>query len=148
MTTDQPATEDHLLYRGGCLCGAIRYRIESASRLKGGHCHCASCRRASGALAVAWFTVPLGRLHFDRGRPALYRSSSDVERRFCAACGTPITYRSLKESNTIDITVGSLDQPDMIRLTRHVWTSHRVPGVTLDPELPAHPTTSASGVEP
>jgi len=41
---------------GGCLCGAVRYRMVGAP-LSSAICHCASCRRASGAPTVAWLTV-------------------------------------------------------------------------------------------
>ena len=42
---------------GGCLCGAIRYRIE-ATIIEAAICHCLACRRAAGAQSVAWLTVP------------------------------------------------------------------------------------------
>ena len=38
---------------GGCLCGAIRYRV-IAEPIARSICHCLSCRRASGAPSVAW----------------------------------------------------------------------------------------------
>ena len=43
------------MLEGGCLCGAVRYRI-SGSPLSSVNCHCESCRRASGAPAVAWIS--------------------------------------------------------------------------------------------
>jgi hypothetical protein len=37
-----------------------------------------------------------------------------VERGFCSACGTPLTYRRI-ESGTIGVTIGSLDDPEAAR---------------------------------
>ncbi len=42
---------------GGCLCGAVRYRVNGAASYPV-VCHCESCRRACGAQAVAWVTFP------------------------------------------------------------------------------------------
>jgi hypothetical protein len=44
------------LLEGGCLCGALRYQVDPASA-DSGYCHCRMCQKASGAPAVAWFTV-------------------------------------------------------------------------------------------
>ena len=41
-------------HTGGCLCGAIRYRITGAP-VEALYCHCRMCRRAHGAPVVAWF---------------------------------------------------------------------------------------------
>jgi hypothetical protein len=42
------------LLEGGCLCGALRYQVDPASADSG---YCQMCQKASGAPAVAWFTV-------------------------------------------------------------------------------------------
>ena len=40
---------------------------------------------------MAFARVRKGALSWTRGQPASFRSSSLVERQFCAACGTPLT---------------------------------------------------------
>ena len=42
---------------GGCLCGAVRYRIDAAP-VEALYCHRRMCRQAHGAALVAWLTVP------------------------------------------------------------------------------------------
>lgn len=123
---------------GGCLCGAIRYRGEGPlhSRV---HCHCAICRRASGAVAVSWVTVSLDHFAFTRGEPAIFRSSSHGERRFCQRCGSPLTFWTERDPARIDVTIGTLDRPDEIEPTRHIWTASRVAWLRLDEMLPAYP---------
>ena len=43
---------------GGCLCGAVRYRL-SAEPVAALYCHCRMCQRAHGAPAIAWLAVSL-----------------------------------------------------------------------------------------
>ncbi|WP_119460186.1 GFA family protein [Rhodospirillaceae bacterium SYSU D60014] len=38
---------------GGCLCGAIRYRV-STPPLQAGYCHCRLCQRSTGAPVLSW----------------------------------------------------------------------------------------------
>ena len=42
---------------GGCLCGAVRYRLASAP-FDGGWCHCRMCQLNSGSPAMAFAKVP------------------------------------------------------------------------------------------
>ena len=93
---------------GGCQCGAVRYRFQPVA--SGTHvCHCRMCQKASGgpfmaSVLSAGFTVTNGRL-------STFKSSEIAERGFCAACGTPLTYRSLV-ADVLTVTLGSLDQPN------------------------------------
>ena len=110
---------------GGCLCRAIRYRI-SGTPLSSIVCHCATCRRASGAPAVAWLTVDRARFEFLSGSTSFFLSSRDVVRRHCGQCGTPLTYENSSSPNTIDITTASLDDPNACPPTMEVWLEHRL----------------------
>jgi hypothetical protein len=104
---------DPLNWTGGCQCGAVRYRLltppEHASI-----CHCGMCRRASGQPFMAFARVNHQNLRWTRGQPSIFRSSDIVERGFCNACGTPLTYRCV-ESAGISVTIGSLDDPEAAR---------------------------------
>ncbi len=55
---------DNPVYEGGCLCGTIRYRIAGPIAWAA-HCHCAMCRRASGAVALTWAKSRLSWLRLD-----------------------------------------------------------------------------------
>ena len=106
---------------GRCLCSAIRYRcgpILYPPTL----CHCESCRRASAAHAVGWVTVNSGDLTFTRAAPREFSSSPAVVRTFCDRCGTPLTYRNSERPTEIDITLCSLDDPDLAPPADHIWT--------------------------
>ena len=78
---------------GGCLCGAVRYRID-APPLWTAYCHCATCRRSTGAPVTMFVGARSESVRFTAGERAMYASSPDVQRGFCARCGTPLTYES------------------------------------------------------
>jgi hypothetical protein len=124
-------------YEGGCLCGAVRYRV-AAPGTQLCFCHCRSCQRASGAPFVAWGTFPAAGFVIARGRIAEHASSLPVRRGFCATCGTPLTYRSRATPSEIDVTLASLDEPAALAPVAHIWVSHKLPWVTLGDGLPQH----------
>ncbi|MBN8928518.1 MAG: GFA family protein, partial [Rhodospirillales bacterium] len=72
------------------------------------------CQKAVGGPFFAWAGVPAADLVWTRGRPATFRSSSVAERGFCAACGTPLSFRYLSRLEAIDVSLGSLDHPDAV----------------------------------
>jgi len=63
---------------------------------------------------MAFARVKKAGLRWTRGQPAAFRSSSLVERQFCAACGTPLTYKLYRSPN-ISVTIGILDHPEAAR---------------------------------
>lgn len=121
---------------GGCLCGAVRYRIEGGPKGDVAHCHCSMCRRAAGSVAVTWFTVDPARLTFTQGAPARYRSSEKGERTFCGACGSPLTFWHADFPDDLDVTLGTLDRPEDMPATLNIWTQSRLPWLHLDAHLP------------
>jgi len=123
---------------GGCLCGAIRYRI-AAPAADVTHCHCTRCRRSTGAPFVTWITVPAPALAFTRGRPAERRSTPGAVRSFCAGCGTALTFREDARPRSVDVTAGSLDAPETLVPRDHVFTASRLPWIALDDALPRFP---------
>jgi hypothetical protein len=123
---------------GGCLCGAVRYRV-TGKPVNTMICHCETCRRAAGAPVVAWLTFPASRLRITKGKPVGFRSTAPVLRTFCGACGTPLTYAHKKSPKTIDVTTCSLDAPDAFPPTHHSWLSDDVAWVRFGDRLPAFP---------
>ena len=129
---------------GGCLCGAVRYRCDAPVR-PATYCHCTSCRRAAGAHVIAWFTVPASSLVFTQGQAAMYRSSSPVQRGFCARCGTQLTYRNDRWPDEVDVTIGSLDEPDRVAPAAHIWMEDAPRWDRPGDSLPCHARSRADG---
>ena len=110
---------------GGCLCGAIRFRVSGTPQYSV-ICHCATCRKASGAPSVAWPTFARAQFEFLSGEPRNYHSSPGVIRRFCGTCGSGISYENAKYPDSIDLTTMSLDDPQAFPPSGEVWLEHRV----------------------
>ena len=123
------------VFEGGCLCGAVRYKVAGAPS-NSMVCHCRSCRKAAASPVVAWVTVAAVSFQFTLGRPAEFRSSPKVTRSFCATCGSPLTYRRDDLPSEIDITTCSLDEPERFSPTHHSWLSDDLAWVRFGDGLP------------
>ncbi|QJE03520.1 GFA family protein [Massilia forsythiae] len=134
-----------MVLRGGCACGAVRYEA-AAAPFHRTLCHCADCRRAAGAPAVAWFSVPAAALAWVRGAPRRHRSSAAVERAFCGRCGTQLTYRHDDIPGEVDITTCSLDDPEQAAPQDHTFAARRLRWLRVDDGLPVYPATRAAGM--
>jgi hypothetical protein len=122
---------------GGCLCGAVRYRAwGKAYGIT--HCHCQTCRRASGAPFVTWTGFDTDKFTFTGSQPAAYASSNNVIRTFCNRCGTSLTYQRLDLPGSVDVTVGSMDAPESLKPEDHTWTESRLPWIVLRDQLPVY----------
>jgi hypothetical protein len=122
---------------GGCFCGAIRYEATGEPRVVT-HCHCLHCRRISGAAFVTWAEFPNEQVRWTKGKPGSVESRPGVTRRFCTACGTPMTYHSTESPRTTDVVACSLDDPESVKPQDHVWASRRISWIHLGDALPQY----------
>lgn len=125
--------------RGGCRCGAVRYRADGRP-LWASHCHCADCRRSSGAPVSTFVGVRAGTFRFVRGAPGAHESSPGVVRKFCRGCGTPLTYEASVYPGEVHVMAGSLDAPEKIAPRHHVFVRERLPWFAIGDDLPRHDT--------
>lgn len=125
-------------FEGGCLCGAVRYRVRAAPVLRL-NCHCTLCRRAAAAPYVPWVTVAAADFAFTRGEPAAYFSSEHGRRRFCAACGTPLLFTDTHRPEWVDVTTCSADDPEPLAPRGHVWAGSKLGWVEISDGYPRYP---------
>lgn len=121
---------------GGCHCGAIRYEV-NGDMMVHALCHCADCRRHSGAPIVGWVMYSLKAVKVVRGQPKIYQSSEHGRRHFCADCGTGLFY--INENlmpDIIDIQSGTYDDPDAVPATMHIQVAERIGWMVRAHELP------------
>jgi hypothetical protein len=128
-------------FEGGCLCGAVRYRAD-APPLRGVICHCSMCRRHSGAPALGFVHFPRAAFAWPKAEPTWYRSSRYAERGFCAVCGSTIAMREEVLADRVQVAVGSLDEPQRVRIDDHVWTEARIAWFDVKDDLPRFPQSS------
>ena len=112
--------------KGGCFCGNIRYEIAQAE-YPVANCHCSMCRKASGAPYVTWLIATKESFKYTQGSPAELQSSADGKRFFCDKCGTPVVCINESHPDIVDVTVGSLDQPEAFKPTMDVMEDTRLP---------------------
>ena len=81
------------IYKGRCLCGAVRFSVE-VSKKEIDCCHCSMCRRWGGGPALS--VMADGPPSFDDGTAlGVYRSSAWGERVVCKTCGSSVLWRSV-----------------------------------------------------
>ena len=125
---------EHTTYNeGGCMCGAVRYRLHGPFSYSA-HCHCRSCQRAVGAGFVTYSAVAPSNFEVIQGEPAIYASSPGVRRGFCSNCGTSLTYAGDKWAD-IAVLSATLDKPSTAVPTANVYLDHRQPWVAVDESL-------------
>jgi len=129
-------------FEGGCLCGAVRYRA-TAAPVRGVICHCPQCRRHSGAPALAFVHFPAKDFTWMRGAPKLYRSSEFAQRGFCADCGSTLSMHEEVLAHRMLIAVGTLDEPNRVRIEDHVWTKDQISWFRIEDGLPRYSTNSS-----
>jgi hypothetical protein len=102
---------------GGCQCGRIRYRagIENDDAYL---CHCRMCQRATGGFAAAFKNVKKADVRWQGDEPDWFQSSPIAHRPFCSTCGTPLGF-AYPDSDKMDLTLGSFDDPGRFRPTSH-----------------------------
>lgn len=102
---------------GGCQCGRVRYAAAIADD-EAYLCHCRMCQRATGGVSIAFKNVRKADVEWTGEAPDWFESSPIARRPFCARCGTPLGF-AYPDSENMDLTVGSFDDPARFRPTSH-----------------------------
>jgi hypothetical protein len=125
---------------GGCACGAVRYRLQTAPMFI--HCcHCRSCQQQTGSafvinllieatrveqLGEAPVPVPVPR---DNGQPhEIYR---------CPKCQVAVHSVYGGRAQVLFVRGGTLDEPKSVTPDVHIYTRSKLPWVALPAGAPA-----------
>jgi hypothetical protein len=127
---------------GGCQCGAVRFAVY-AEPVRIGLCHCRMCQKAVAAPFISLADYRHEDFAWTRGKPASFRSSTIAERDFCAACGSPLSYRQIGGPN-IELTTGSFDHPERVVPTYATGTESQLAWSKTIGALPGRTTGQAS----
>ncbi len=130
---------------GGCQCGAVRYALRGELG-RPSICHCRMCQKAFGSFFAPLVGVKLAEFEATRGEIATFKSSDLVERGFCRDCGTPLTFREL-DSDQIDVSIGSLDEPAAVRPVIQLGVESRLPWFAELAFLPVRTTVEGEKAE-
>ena len=147
--------ENAMPFTGGCLCGAVRYQANEEPYWVG-YCHCDMCKRAFGGPFGVFVAFRKQAIDFTQGAPTFYQSSNFAERGFCGHCGTPLLmlilkdtpegesesvltkgrYPGLRRADTMSVSVGSLDCPELFHPVEHGCADRQLPWLKIDDEMP------------
>jgi len=120
---------------GHCYCGAVKFET-SGQPVWVGHCHCESCRRASGSVMTSFATYHLDKVIFTGEKPARFPTEDGVVRSFCGHCGSPVAYESSDKKNQIDLHLGLFDDLEQIKPQDHTHYAEKVSWLQSDEHLP------------
>lgn len=105
-----------MIYRGGCLCGAIQFEAQGPAA-KPHTCSCDQCQKQTGALTACWVEFPRDSVRWvgPGGAPATWRSSDYSSRAFCATCGSSIG--AIDDEPTVGLLLGLFEAKDARELS-------------------------------
>ena len=117
-------------FTGRCRCGSVSYICEAA-QIWQTHCHCESCRRATGSLFASFLAVQDGTWRWTGELPAVFQPGHGVERSFCLICGSPIAHRSAESLGEMHFLAGSLTDPAAYAPTNQNFPEEAMPWLHL-----------------
>ena len=124
-------------YRGGCLCGALRYEAGEPPTLMG-HCYCTDCRKASGSGFIPFASFRAAALRLS-GEALVHRMTHadgrEAVRNSCAACGGLVFGGVLGAAKSHTIYAGSFDEPALFKPTIAIFARNRAPWAIIPPGL-------------
>lgn len=129
-------------HEGGCLCGAVRYRVEG-DPVRSSVCHCTFCQRRTGsAFATAAF-FPEERVTLTGDTLSEYEHVSDESQTwlrlgFCHQCGTTVGVTIERLPGARGVFVGTFDDPNWVKIDKHIWTRSAVKWMVFPPGVECH----------
>jgi len=121
-------------FKGGCLCGAVRYRCDALPFVVY-TCHCRACQRVTASAFATCAQVPAEALFLTAATPAEQVREADSGNRltthFCSTCGSALFVANSARPRIRTLFVGSLDRPGDAQVDAHIWTKRRLPWVVL-----------------
>ena len=122
----------------GCLCGAVRFTIESEP-LAARTCWCRLCQYLGGGTATANVAFPTDKVSWTgeiRYHDSVADSGNAMRRGFCPTCGTPLTSAALSRPHLIFLRIGTLDDPNLLGPQITIWTEQAPDWACISTEIP------------
>jgi hypothetical protein len=130
-----PAGEKVTELAGGCLCGAVNYRVVDAFAYAA-NCHCSDCRRATGSAFKPFAGTSATGLRIVAGADhlLLYGDPSENHDVHCRDCGS-LLY-SVVGAGRIHLALGSLHDAPSIKPRAHIFVGDKAPWHEITDSLP------------
>lgn len=115
-----------VMITGGCFCGRVRYRIDSALR-RGRSCHCSRCRKVFSGAGSAYAEVTSGSFSWVSGEDDLshFETTPGWGLCFCRSCGS--TLCGMASGEVHGVTLGSVDGDPGVQIEMHIFVGSKAP---------------------
>jgi len=110
-------------FEGGCLCGAVRFRVAGPLR-KVVYCHCEQCRRTSGHFVAATGADRNAIEMTEDAGLRWFASSESAKRGFCVHCGSSLFWQR-NDSDHTSIMAGAIDDKNALTADRHIYVADK-----------------------
>ena len=128
------------MLEGGCACGAVRYRLNSAPMFVN-CCHCRDCQRQTGSGFVINALIETDQIRLLASQPESVPVPTDSGRPHdvyrCSNCRTAVWSDYGRRPGLRFVRVGTLDRPDALRPDAHIFVRSKLPCVGLPDNVPA-----------
>ncbi len=134
---------------GGCLCGAVRYRI-AGEQIMGFHCHCRNCQKSTGAGHLSIMAVPASSFSVT-GEVKQFTADGEpgfrAPRHFCPTCGSHLYGTPETLPDMVTVYVGTLDDPSVFKPETVIFARSRYHWDVSEDGLPAFETLPPMAAE-
>ncbi|MGR8946488.1 MAG: GFA family protein [Gammaproteobacteria bacterium] len=128
-------------FKGGCLCGSVRYSACSEPAFTA-VCHCSACKRFTGS-AFAFLTIYPESEFTTAGRLKSFitqgDSGEDISRYFCGECGSSIYETAAIRPGFVLINAGTLDNPEAVTPVMESFCDNKLAWTKLDEAMQKFP---------
>jgi hypothetical protein len=132
---------------GGCICGAVRYRL-SAPPLGVYNCHCKDCQRSAGSAFSSSMIVHREAFELIGGPTEIYDKRADsgriVRQHSCPVCATRMFNEPQASPDILVVRPGTLDDSAWAVPVGAIWTASRAPWVEIAADEPSFPGQAPS----
>lgn len=127
------------MYKGGCLCGAIRFAINGPIR-NIVYCHCSLCRKAQGSAFATNGIVAREHFHFIQGQDKLtgYESTPGQTKYFCSLCGSPMLSKNRSKPDQVRVRIGTIESDITERPMAHIFATSKANWEDICGDLPRY----------
>ena len=114
------------MYKGGCLCGAVRFEIHGTIR-NIVYCHCSQCRKVQGSAYATNGIVAANNFRILQGENVLgcYEEAQGQKKYFCRHCASPIMSKNSAFPNQVRVRLGTIESDISERPEAHIFVSSK-----------------------
>ncbi|KIT17664.1 GFA family protein [Jannaschia aquimarina] len=130
---------------GRCYCGASSVVATGEPEIVT-YCHCADCRRVTGAPVAAFAAFRSEAVDVRAGKPVSH--SAGVARWFCRSCGSPMAACFDYLPGQVFVPVGVLDKAADLAPVLHCHSASALPWLTISDDVPREAGSGRAALDP